>query len=41
MKNASGKVQSHKFDSFKSDTIRIRAIKSRKAMSIIEIEIYK
>ena len=41
MKNASGKVQSHKFDTFKSDTIRIRAIKSRKAMSIIEIEIYK
>ena len=41
MKNASGKVQSHKFAAVKSDTVRIRAVKSRKAMSIIEVEIYK
>ena len=38
--NASGKIHTHKFATVTTDTFRIKAIKSRKAMSIIEVEIY-
>ena len=40
VKNASGKVHTHTFATVKTDTIRIKASKSRSAMSIIEVEIY-